>query len=151
MIASSEPAWVWPIVVVAAPLWSCLVIFGLSRLGWHQWWRRFPGGPTRPPDGVTYSWRSARTGRFGTRYNNCLKVTVASAGLYVVPLFLFRLFHPPLLLPWSCVRSVETQQVLGFRGLELLCEADGRVFKFYLPSDAAETVERFQAAARSGL
>jgi hypothetical protein len=44
--------------------------------------------------------------RFAASYNNVLTVGVSDAGLSLSIFFLFRLGHPPLLIPWSDIRKV---------------------------------------------
>jgi hypothetical protein len=39
--------------------------------------------------------------RFRTHYGSVIRVTAAHDGLYLSVLFLFRIAHPPLFIPWS--------------------------------------------------
>lgn len=48
--------------------------------------------------------------RFPVNYRNCLFITVGITGFRISVLFLFRLFSPPLLIPWSQVESVTEQR-----------------------------------------
>ncbi len=43
--------------------------------------------------------------RHGTNYNGGLNFGANSDGLYLVPLAIFRSFHPPLLIPWSDIST----------------------------------------------
>jgi hypothetical protein len=59
-------------------------------------------------DGVR--WKGWQSGSFGLmHYNNCLWVAVQPDGLYLKtgPLFFFRLFHPPLRVPWAAIKSIK--------------------------------------------
>jgi hypothetical protein len=38
--------------------------------------------------------------RFSSNYNGVLTVGADASGLFMVPMFIFRLGHPPLLVPW---------------------------------------------------
>ena len=136
------PLYVWlPVLLVAVmPFELGFVIFLISRFsGWAKWAQRFPVGPTQPV-GTVYPWCSARVGKLNARYGKLLAVTVSGAGLLVAPKLFVKLFHPPLLLPWTCVRSVGEGRVMGRTDLEVMCEADGDVFKLYLPVEAAGVV-----------
>jgi hypothetical protein len=69
------------------------------------------------------SWRmqSAKM-RFKVGYSNCLTVGANSDGLYLGTLFLIRLAHPPLFLPWREVAAMGRRKswILGeFVGLQL--------------------------------
>jgi hypothetical protein len=66
--------------------------------GWAVLGRRF--GSTLPFPSQTWRWRSARM-RWGANYNNCLTIGADPAGLYLSPLFFFRIGHPPLFIPWA--------------------------------------------------
>jgi hypothetical protein len=36
-------------------------------------------------------------------YSSCVTIGVDAAGIYLVPLFPFRLFHGPILIPWTAM------------------------------------------------
>lgn len=60
------------------------------------------------------------SGSMGSRvlpvsFGNCLSVVVGDAGFGLSMFFLFRLFSPPLLIPWGAVKSVESKRVLWSR------------------------------------
>ncbi len=67
-------------------------------------------------EGSRWRFTSARM-RWGVNYNGCLTIGANERGLYVAVLFLFRLAHPPLFIPWSDVRVTE-QRGLVFKYLE---------------------------------
>ena len=56
-------------------------------------------------NGARWNFRSARL-RWGANYNNCLTVGANEHGLYLAVFVPFRLFHPPLFVPWSDVGVV---------------------------------------------
>lgn len=49
--------------------------------------------------------------RFSSNYNGVLTVGADASGLFMVPLFIFRLGHPPLLVPWY---EISTQRKKRF-------------------------------------
>jgi len=88
---------------------GCGLLFAFSVFGgWGDLARRFPAAG-KPP-GQYYRFRSARVGGIG--YMNVLTVGVCDEGLYLGVLFLFRLAHPPLLIPWSEVTEVRVDRSL---------------------------------------
>ena len=59
------------------------------------------------------SWKKWQSARFGViDYCNCIWIGIASEGLYLKtgPLFFFRVFHPPLCVPWSAIESIEERK-----------------------------------------
>jgi hypothetical protein len=44
------------------------------------------------------------TMRWGTHYNGALKAGANVVGLYIAPVLLFRIAHPPLFIPWSEIK-----------------------------------------------
>src|SRR5438067_475501 len=95
-----------PIIFIA--MWLA-VSFLLSYIGgWARLAQRFPCR-----DGYVGSWKSWQSGKIGVvNYNSCLWVAAAPEGLYIRtgPLFLYRAFHAPLLVPWTAIRSVEERK-----------------------------------------
>jgi hypothetical protein len=96
------PPWVLLIPLVALPFMYVVVAYMISNMGWSTLAARFRTD-TPPPEGARrMQWGSF--GGFGS-YNNVLTVGYSDAGLYLGVLILFRAFHPPLLIPWSAIRS----------------------------------------------
>lgn len=79
--------------------WLCYMM--AEGCGWNRLAERFPGGPAF--DGRLFPWQSARF--HAVRYSASLSVGLSREGLYVVPMWPFRLFHRPLLIPWQVLRS----------------------------------------------
>lgn len=65
--------------------------------GWHLLARHFRTDAEFT--GTLYRWFHA-TMRFGVHYNGALKAGANAEGLYLAPLFLFRIGHPPLFILW---------------------------------------------------
>ncbi|PSH03030.1 MAG: hypothetical protein CXZ00_14405 [Acidobacteria bacterium] len=101
--------WAIPIYIFAL---FCSILFLVSRLsGWAALARRFSS--TEPFCGETWRWQSARF-RFSSNFNNCLTVGANEQALYFSVIIPFRLFHPPLTIPWQEI-EVETGKVFfGF-------------------------------------
>jgi hypothetical protein len=71
--------------------------------GWHLLTQRFRTDSEFT--GTVYRWFYT-TMRLGVHYNGALKVGGDAEGLYIAPMLLFRIGHPPLLIPWTEI-SVE--------------------------------------------
>lgn len=98
--------WVFPVFFVL--LW-CVVGYVVSRFsGWSELAERYRA--QAPFEGEVWRFQSAQM-RYMMNYNNCLTFGASSEGLYLATLFLFRLGHPPLLVPWG---ELEIQQEKRF-------------------------------------
>ena len=98
------------------PLW-CGVCFVIAQItGWATLARRFRA--TSPPPPQTWNRQTTRM-RWSARYGRCLTVGADPAGLYLAPFFLYRVGHPPLLLPWPEVSVRRRWKVLFLRYVEL--------------------------------
>ena len=47
-------------------------------------------------------------------YRNVLILKYNDEGIYLKPIILFRLFHPPILIPWSEIKEVRDKRILLF-------------------------------------
>jgi hypothetical protein len=77
------------------------------------------------------------------------RLTVAATpdGLYLAQFFMLRLFHPPLLIPWSAVRARrEETRWFFWKGERLWLEA-GRTIELWLPADVARDLDAYLPAA----
>ena len=84
-------------------MWS-LVSYLLSVIGgWSRLAEDYRS--ERPIEGRRWRFQSASM-RFSTAYSNVLTIGASEAGLSLSVLFLFRLGHPPLFIPWSDLRKV---------------------------------------------
>ena len=68
--------------------------------------------------GEKWTMQSARM-RWLTQYNNVLTIGADSAGLYMSPFVLFRIWHPALFVPWSEITDVRETQFLFIKFVEM--------------------------------
>ncbi len=93
-----------------AGLWVAICYFASFLSGWHLLSKRFQTkGEFHGPKRILQS----ADMRFNSHYNGCLTVGADSSGLFLVPLFIFRLGHPPLLVPWSEILSQRKKRFFG--------------------------------------
>lgn len=98
--------WVIPIYVVVL---FCSIFFVISRMGgWNRLAGRFRS--TEPFYGESWNWQSGQFRGFCS-YNRCLTVGASEQALYLSVMIPFRLFHPPLMIPWQEI-EVETGKML---------------------------------------
>lgn len=57
----------------------------------------------------------------GINYNNCLTLFYNQQGMYLKPIIFFRLFHPPILIPWAHIKDLGDKKILfrTFRRLQV--------------------------------
>ncbi len=68
-------------------------------------------------DGETFRFASMSLGRgvFPVNYGSCLSVRVGVLGVGLATRIPFRLFHPPLFIPWSAVSACKVEKFLFFK------------------------------------
>ncbi|MFZ6779876.1 hypothetical protein ACO0LD_23835 [Undibacterium sp. Ji83W] len=92
------------------------------------------------------------TGSMGSRffpvnYGSCLFVTVSEQGLHLSVFFLFRMFSPPLFLPWSQMETVEKKRYFFRNGTVI--NMRGQRPKLMLLGAVAEAVATAYAKAEA--
>ena len=53
------------------------------------------------------------------QYSNALTIGADMTGLFIAPVFFFRLWHPPLFIPWVEITAVSKTQLFFFKFVEL--------------------------------
>jgi hypothetical protein len=97
-----------PAVVVSV---FCVVSYLSGILsGWHKLSRRFhaqsePYGETRTAGPFLYTVYT----RFWTHYSSIIRITAAEDALYLSVLFILRVGHPPLRIPWDEIQFGRTK------------------------------------------
>jgi hypothetical protein len=56
----------------------------------------------------------------GVNYNNCLLLKYNGEGFYLRPVFIFRLFHKPLFIPWKAIKDIRDKKMLFVQQKELV-------------------------------
>jgi hypothetical protein len=130
--ANPNPAWwIVPLALVSFPLFWLLLIAVIARVGgWTALARACPARSR--PRGQAFHGLSLQIGP-ATSYGGCITAVYSPEGLYLVPFFLFRCGHPPLMIPWSQVGAPVERRVLGFRTAHLPLSIDGRSARLGLP------------------
>jgi len=139
--------WVWRILVltvvgVGGP-WLSVVYF-FSRFGWRAFAARHPA--SHRPVGRAYWVPNLNFGVSGAFYKYGVRLIFSPSGVYFRPLFLFRMFHAPFVVPWSSVKRaekvnvflqpryhIEIDDIAGEIRLEVPIEAEQDLMAFYKP------------------
>ena len=96
-------AWVdsHPVLFVLADFLSVYVVVSFVVSRWSGWATLAPRFPvTNEFTGSRWRLQSGQM-RWLCGYHNCLTVGASPEGLYLSTITFFRLFHPPVLIPWS--------------------------------------------------
>lgn len=105
------PLWLFVMMLAASPL----VIFTISRFGWKSLADRYE--LMRPFEGLNLGITSAWINSMS--YSRILRIRYSSDGLYLRPVFIFQLFHPAILIPWTEIVSVKVQKMILVRNVVL--------------------------------
>jgi hypothetical protein len=132
----------YPLVLIPFfVLFWCVVMFLIARLtGWNTLAERFRLISTFT--GPIWGFQSART-RWSTHYGSCLNVGADASRLMLSVFFLFRLGHPPLLVPWSEISIAGRQSYWFIRQVRLLLGREEQI-PFII---CGRLADRIQAAA----
>ncbi|UOR03853.1 hypothetical protein MUN82_12940 [Hymenobacter aerilatus] len=87
----------------------CVVCKLISFFGWYQLSTQFQVAEEEIADSQ-FQLHQAKLGF--ARYNGVIKAAASASGLSLSVVFLFRVGHPPLLIPWSCIERLEEQKFL---------------------------------------
>lgn len=82
--------------------------------------------------------QSARMGL--VNYNSILTIHVSDEGLHLAVWWMFRLFHPALLIPWAEIRNVVVKKFLWMSWVEADI-GEERLVKISLPRKVLEGYE----------
>ena len=113
--------------------------FVVARFGWHRFSAKYraaarPAGPAFMCPRVTF-------GALVT-YSRVVRIVFAEDGVYVFPLRLFRVFHPPILVPWGKVVGVEERRGLfGASSQELLVRDEAGEIRLRLSATMLSNAE----------
>ena len=97
-------------------VWVGLIAI-IGRFGWRRFADRYPAGAWPEGEGVALSRQTARIG--GGRYSGMLHAVVTGEGLYLRPISLYVVQHPPMFLPWAEVERVTESPWRGSVRLQL--------------------------------
>jgi hypothetical protein len=115
------------LLAIFVGVWVLLSFLFSLMDGWHALSRRFrrssePYGETRSAGPFYYRVRM----RFGMGYGGVVRLTAGSDALYLSMLFLLRIGHPPLCIPWNEIKFSRTK-FLWLRYVALTLGAQERI------------------------
>lgn len=105
------PTYFWFFIVALGVAWMGLICLLISVLsGWYTLSNRFrsqsePYGQTKSAGPFFYTVYM----RYWGHYSSIIRMTAAEDALYLSVLFLFRIGHPPLCIPWKEIQFGRTK------------------------------------------
>lgn len=96
-------------ILLFAGIWIGVSVLISKTRGWSTLSKTYR--LLKPFNGRRWSYQNAQL-RSGGLYGKCLTIGVNSEGLYLSVLFLFRIGHPPLFIPWTDISIVEKEGML---------------------------------------
>ena len=99
-------------IPVFVAFWAAITALLAFAGGWATLAEQFPAAHSSGGERFRSVSGSIRGKGIPVNYRSCLTVTVDEAGFLLSIFFPFRLFSPPLFVPWSAVAAVETKRIL---------------------------------------
>ena len=130
-------------VVVLFIIFWCLVTLLISKFAWARLAKQF-AATVSSPFGKCYGYVSVLF-RPLTSYNNCVKVTLTDAGILLAVKPLFRVGHPPLLIPWQYVEGCAEKKIWWFSTLRIELNAADVGFDIILPPASKANIDGYLA------
>lgn len=108
----------YPFFIIPLAIGQFLLVFYVIALisGWRLLAQRFRA--QSPFLGVKWKRQSGYMRGIG-HYNNCLTIGADSSGLFIVLMIPFRMWHPPLLIPWTEIAFERKKSFFFFPVLKL--------------------------------
>ena len=127
-------------------IWMCVCVLIAWFSGWWELGRVYRA--SGPFSGTL--WRCQSAGfRWSTSYSGVLNVGVNADGLYLSVLFLFRVAHPPLFIPWCDISARAKRAWFLVDLVELRCRQAAGV-PISVPQRLALRIEREAGSAWPG-
>ncbi len=92
------------------------VTYVIAKVGWADLVEHFRFGE----DFVGKKIGVISAGVNGASYQNALVLKCNHVGIYLRPTFLFRMFHPPILIPYKSIVDVKEKKVVVTKSVELI-------------------------------
>ena len=111
LLALIEKKMLWHLPLSFA-VWLAVTYVTSRTSGWHLLAEQFH--VYEDIEGDAYRFASGSMGKrfMRVKYSNSLFITVGKRALYISVFFPLRFAHPPLLIPWSQIESVETKRTM---------------------------------------
>jgi len=129
-------------VVTLFVIFWCTVTWVISKFGWARLAKEF--ATTSTATGKRYGCVSVLF-RPLISYNNCVKVGLSDVGIHLAMMPLFRIGHPPLLIPWRFVERYAERKMWWCSTLRIELNAAEVSFDIMLPVASKPDIDGYLA------
>ena len=134
-------------LIVMPAMWIAIIYTTARLSGWQELAKLYPG--PRRISGEICRFASARF-RLFIGYNRNLTITLSPQGLHIRPMPLFRLRHPPLLVPGAAILATERKGLSLFPTLDMMVRSGDPARPFKITFFGRRLVEAIERHAQSG-
>lgn len=120
----------------------------LPWVAWFGGWRRLAEEFAAEPGTRGRVVLGSAAMRYGAHYTGVICLDCRTTGLVLSVRTLFRLAHPPLLIPWSQVEAEPTKLLWIFPAMRLDLGRDAQVPLIFYSPEARDLVESFLDSSR---
>lgn len=139
MTAPQIVALVAGLVAAVAAVWAAVLPFA----AWFGGWRRLAEEFAAEPGTRGRIVLGTATMRYGTNYGHVILLDCRTTGLVLSVHKLFRLAHPPLLIPWAQVAAESTKVLWIFPAMRLELGRDAHIPLTFYNREARDLVASF--------
>jgi hypothetical protein len=133
-------------LLLFAGFW-CLISYKISKHGWSDFAKIYR--VERLPEGQSYWWQSGSFNWQGS-YARIINVIISPKGIGLSVSILWRCGHPPLLVPWANVSTVEVRGWFYLIKYVRITMTEGdRTFRLRLPIWAEKEVLKYKPLSSS--
>lgn len=93
-----------------------MITYVTSKMGWKSLAEKYRFDDKSEGERIGITSLSVNS----ANYNNAIVVKYNYNGLYLKTIFLFRLFHPPVFIPWSEIKNVRDKKIFFIKLKELI-------------------------------
>mgnify|MGYP000188451128 CR=1 FL=1 len=103
-----------PVVLIILPLLWIGTVKLISLFGWSKFTSDRMMATEPPPDAEKFTLQTVKLGSFG-KYEHSMSGWVHHSGLYLRPIWLFRIGHPLITLNWDDIIHFSEQKIVRLR------------------------------------
>lgn len=101
-----------PVLFAIIDVLSIYLVVSFTLSWWSGWALLATKFPARRQFDGPRRWGQSGKMRWLCNYSNCLITGANSEGLYLATIPFFRLFHPPLFIPWREIRVTDSSSIV---------------------------------------
>lgn len=137
-LLTPEINYILPLLIAFFVAFIIAIIYIISKLGWARLARHYA---------YKVPFEGTRVGIIapsinGVQYRNSVVLKYNAEGFFLHPVFVFKLFHPPLFIPWKEITEIQDQKTFFF-AFKKLYIGNPIVATISLPDQTCKTFAKF--------